>query len=74
MLKVGFNETVFSKTTFGNCNLDGAEIFRTSLELVDFSSSSIDNILIDEYSLKGLTVNETQALSLSKLLGIIIKE
>ena len=74
MLKSGFNETKFNKTIFDNCNLDGSEIFRTSLELIDFSSSSINNILIDSYSLKGLTVNETQALSLSKLLGIIIKE
>ena len=74
MLKVGFNETIFSKTTFENCALDGAEIFKTSLELIDFSNSTINNILIDQYSLKGLIVNENQALSLSKLLGIVIKE
>ncbi len=74
MIKIGFNETVFNKTIFDNCNLDSAEIFKTSLQLVDFSTSSINDILIDNYSLNGLTVNEHQALSLSRLLGIIIKE
>ena len=73
MLKLGLNETVFSKVVFDNCNLDGAEISNTNMQLIDFSTCSINNLLIDRYSLNGLTVNSEQALSLAKLLGIIIK-
>ena len=54
----------FSKSSFDKCNMTD----------FDFSSSRIDNIRIDYYSLKGVILNQVQSLSVVKLLGVKIKE
>ena len=59
---------------FNNCDLISTEIFRTSLNKIDLSTSKIEGIAIDTYSIKGVVVNSYQALLLSKILGIVIKE
>ena len=48
-------------------------MFRTNLKGIDFSTSNIDGIIIDKEDLKGLIVNQFQAVELSKLLGIVVK-
>lgn len=46
----------------------------TSLNNIDISSCNINNIKIDLKSIKGVIVSEIQAIVLSQLLGIKIKE
>lgn len=48
-------------------------MFRTNLKGIDFSTCNIDGIVVDREDLKGVIVNQFQAVELSKLLGIIIK-
>jgi len=48
-------------------------LFNTSLNNIDFSSCEIQGIGVNIKDLKGLKVNDIQALELSKILGIIIK-
>ena len=43
------------------------------LKGIDFSDSEIDGIGVLAQDIKGMTVNEYQAMGLAKLLGIIIK-
>ena len=58
------------------CNFTNANFFNTKLTNIDFSDSLISKIILsDNFSnLKGVKVNEMQALELSKLLGIVITE
>lgn len=51
----------------------GAEFFKTKLKDIDFSNCTILGINIDLDSIKGMVVNEEQAMLLSVLLGIKIK-
>ena len=69
-----FVTTKFKDVEFNNMNFNESEFFHTSLNKLDFSNSEIYGISITPDCLKGIIVNEYQALSLSKLLGIIIKE
>ena len=72
--KSRFLENNMDNVNFNNCDLISTEIFRTSLNKIDLSTSKIEGIAIDTYSIKGVVVNSYQALLLSKILGIIIKE
>ena len=67
------SEVKLKDTTFDNCNLSQAQIFRTNLKGIDFSNCNITGIVVGIEDIKGLTVNEFQALELSKLLEIKIK-
>ena len=48
-------------------------MFRTNLRGIDVSTCNIDGIVVDKEDLKGIIVNQFQAVELSKLLGIIVK-
>ena len=69
-----FVTTKFKDIEFNKINFNESEFFHSSLNKLDFSNSDIYGISITPDCLKGIIVNEYQALSLSKLLGIIIKE
>ncbi len=58
---------------FDHCDLDDSEWVNTNLKGIDFSTSSISNILVSNDLLKGVIVNESQALEFVRILGLIIK-
>lgn len=58
---------------FDHCDLDDSEWVNTNLKGIDFSTSSISNILISNDLLKGVIVNESQALEFVRILGLIVK-
>ena len=59
--------------TYKETSLIRAQFVKTPLKNIDLSTSNIEGILIKIQDLKGLIVNDIQAIQLSKLLGIIIK-
>ena len=58
---------------FLNCNLEAVDVFETNLEKIDIRTCNINHIKIDIPSMKGLVVNEAQALALAKFLQIKIE-
>lgn len=56
-----------------NCCFNKSEFFDNQLKGCDFSTSTIEEITVDLASIKEIIVNSEQAISLSRLLGIIIK-
>ena len=77
------NESLFVQSSFSYCELketkirrcdfSEAELLGTKLAGLDFSDSKIDGIMIQTDGLKGVIMNEEQALACTKLLGIIIR-
>ena len=58
---------------FNDCELYRTQIFRTNLKGIDFSTCNIEGFVVDKDNLKGMVVNQFQAVELSKLLGIVVK-
>lgn len=63
----------FEKTEISRCDFSEAELLGTKLAGLDFSDSRIDGFMIQAENLKGVIMNEEQALACTKLLGIRIK-
>ena len=61
------------EVTYKETSLIRAQFVETPLKNIDLSTSNIEGILIKIQELKGLIVNDRQAIQLSKILGIIIK-
>ena len=72
-LEAGFSMCSFMHMEIDDCDFMGAELLDASLRGMDFSSSRIDNILVNAEGLKGVIVNEEQAVACAKLLGIIVQ-
>lgn len=83
-----FQDVCIDSCQFQNCVLQDAkckkleikdsellelEIQHTSLSGIDVSTDCIDGLKTDLESIRGMIVNPEQAVSLSKLLGIIVK-
>ena len=68
-----FSESKIKNVYYENCKLVQAQFFKTSLNGVDLSTCKISGILTRIEDIKGLIVNNFQAIELSNLLGIIIK-
>lgn len=73
-----FREAALSMCTLAElsvtrCDFTSAEFLDTSLNKVDLSSSKIDGISVGMKELKGVIMNEEQALACIKLLGIQLK-
>ena len=66
-MEVNVKNLVFKQVSF----IDG-EVFKTSLKGMDFKTTNIEGIRIDDYSLKGIHVDMYQAIALASLLGIIV--
>ena len=63
---------------FAKCNCSDSSFFDTvssklEIDTVDFSNSNIENITTDLKSIKKITVNQEQAISLATLLDITVK-
>lgn len=67
-VSVKLNDINFNNVDFSNC-----EFLNTKLKGIDFSNCDINNISVSSNDIKGIIVNETQAIMLVSLLGIIIK-
>lgn len=73
-LRAEFAELLeFTKTEISRCDFQEAELLGTKLGGLDFSTSKIDGFMIQAENLRGVTMNEEQALACTKLLGITIK-
>ena len=64
----------FDQTEISHCDFAEAELLGTKLKGLDFSDSRIDGFMIQADCLKGVTMNEEQALACAALLGIVVKE
>mgnify|MGYP000241766528 CR=1 FL=1 len=74
-------DTFFAECSLGSFVVDQtrfvrSEFFHTSLKDVDFTTSELDGICVSDRGeeLKGAVVNAFQAIELSKLLGLVVKE
>lgn len=66
-------DTTCKKLILKECELEALEILHTSLYGVDFTTDQIDGMKTDLESIRGAIVSSNQALSLSQLLGIVVK-
>lgn len=67
------SETKFHQVKWQNCNLQKAQLFQTTLQGIDFTTCDLAGIIVSIPDLKGVKVNEWQAIELAKLMGIIIE-
>lgn len=79
-MKSNFSRTFFaecslSEIEFSQTSLQSSEFFMTSLMDLDFSTCNIDGIIVSDSreELRGIIVNEFQAIDLARMLGIVIK-
>ena len=63
-----------NKTIFDNVNFTKSEIEEMSLKGIDLSTCKINNIKISPKALKGVIIDQFQALDLIRLLEVEIKE
>ncbi len=79
MKNCNFSESSFlalqqKKLKLDKVNFSSCDIMESKLDDVDISTCELDGILIDSYSMKNLVVSQEQAIMLSQLLGLKIKE
>lgn len=74
MTSSNFNDLQFKDVLFQECNLALCEFIHTILQKIDVSTCNIEGITLTIDSMKGLCVSPAQALELSRLLGLNIKE
>ena len=55
------------------CDFSRAEFYDTKLKNLDFTRCNISNIVVEANDIKGVIVNEEQAIAFAKLLGIVVK-
>ena len=70
---VAFSECKFKNLYFENSKLIYTQFFGTKLNNIDVSSCDMYGIVTKMEDIKGLIVNDFQAVELSKLMGIVIK-
>ena len=58
---------------FSDCDFTESEFFRTSLDGIDLTTCNISGIHIGIQDLQGLIVSQSQAVDLSRLMGLKIK-
>lgn len=68
-----FINNSFKDIVFDKVNFKGSEFLSNKLEGIDFSSCNISEISISSYDVKGMIVNDEQALMLISLFGIVVK-
>ncbi len=68
-----FNQTYILNSEFNNLDLEGSELLNMKIDELDLSNSNIAKIKINAYSLKGMSVNPTQAINLITILGVKVK-
>lgn len=73
LVESGFSMCKLNELEIDSCDFSRAEFYDTRLKGLDFSTSEISGIILDINTLKGIIVNEEQAIACAKLLGIIVK-
>ena len=68
------NEVELKDSEFVNSKLQVMEVMRTPLSGIDLRTCSMEGIRLVGAELKGAIVTSSQAIDLSKLLGIIIQD
>ena len=63
-----------NKIAFNDCKMIRADFRETKLNQVDFSTCDISEIMVNIEDLRGLIVTSYQAISLSTILGLKIKD
>ncbi len=71
--EASLSESKFNDVRLSRCDFTKAEFALTSLKGMDFSDSVIDGFTVSPESLKGVIMNEEQALACAVLLGIRIR-
>ncbi len=69
-----FVDTKIQDSEIDECCFTQAEFIHTPLKDLDFSTSDLNGITLTSDCIPGIMVNAFQAIELSKLLGIVIKE
>lgn len=67
MSTISFKNSIFKKNDFSLCDFS-----HTSLKNIDFTTCNIDGLILFQDDLKGVILNQNQALDFVKLLGVII--
>jgi len=73
LISSDFKNSLFTKVKFQDSNLLQAQMNFTNLKGIDFTSCDIEGIGVNINDINGAIVNPMQAVSLSTLLGIIVK-
>jgi uncharacterized protein YjbI with pentapeptide repeats len=68
-----FKNSSFVKVEFKDSNLFQAQMNFTNLKGIDFTSCDIEGIGVNITDINGAIVNAIQAVSLSTILGLIVK-
>lgn len=74
MTSTNFNDMQLKDVALQDCNLNLCEFIHTPLMNIDVSTCTIEGITITVDSMKGLCVSPSQAIDLSKLLGLNVKD
>lgn len=67
-------ETKLNGVIFYRCDLTGATVHYTPMKGIDVRSCGTDGLIIDMQDLRGMIVTPLQAVELSRLLGVVIRE
>ena len=70
----GFSMCKLNHVEISRCDFSRAEFNDTKLNELDFSTSNISEVIFDINHIRGIILNEEQALACAKLLGIVVKE
>jgi uncharacterized protein YjbI with pentapeptide repeats len=73
LISSDFKNSLFSKVEFQESNLRQAQMNFTNLKGIDFTSCDIEGMGVNITDVNGVIVNAMQAVSLSALLGLIVK-
>jgi uncharacterized protein YjbI with pentapeptide repeats len=69
-----FRWSEFTDANFVNTKLQESQLAGTKLDGVDLSTCDIDGIVVTPEDIRGAIVSSLQAVALSRLLGLVIKE
>lgn len=73
MSSSSFDGVYFDENTFEEVDMREAEIYNTDMAGVDITGCNIDGIKIQPDNVRGMIVNEVQAIELINILGVVIK-
>ena len=72
--QAGMSMVEHSDISIENCNFTKSEWIDTKMNGLDLSDSQVDGIMVDPENLRGLTVNEEQAVAFAELLGLNVRK
>lgn len=72
--QAGMSMIEHSDVSIENCNFTKSEWVDTKMNGLDLSDCQVDGIMVDPENLRGLTVNEEQAVAFAELLGLNVRK